>query len=130
MKTTFITLITLAFTASAQLVKLEGAKAVQYKEASGVKLFLHVFNPEGHKTTDARPAIVFFFGGGWNGGTPKQFEPHCQYLARRGMVEGWGGVGYGARSSVDDAVPSTSASTGRAASAALPHTLSDARERV
>ena len=86
MKTTFITLIALAFTASAQLVKLEGAKAVQYKEASGAKLFLHVFNPEGHKTTDARPAIVFFFGGGWNGGTPKQFEPHCQYLARRGMV--------------------------------------------
>ena len=59
---------------------------MQYKEASGAKLFLHVFNPEGHKTTDARPAIVFFFGGGWNGGTPKQFEPHCQYLARRGMV--------------------------------------------
>ena len=86
MKTTFITLIALAFTASAQLVKFEDAKAVQYKEASGAKLFLHVFNPEGHKTTDARPAIVFFFGGGWNGGTPKQFEPHCQYLARRGMV--------------------------------------------
>ena len=86
MKTTFITLIALAFTASAQLVKLEGAKAVQYKEANGAKLFLHVFNPEGHKTTDTRPAIVFFFGGGWNGGTPKQFEPHCQYLARRGMV--------------------------------------------
>ena len=37
MKTTFITLIALAFTASAQLVKLEGAKAVQYKEASGAK---------------------------------------------------------------------------------------------
>ena len=86
MNTTFITLIALAFTASAQLVKLEGAKAVQYKEASGAKLFLHVFTPEGHKATDARPAIVFFFGGGWNGGTPKQFEPHCQYLAQRGMV--------------------------------------------
>ena len=53
MKTTFITLIALAFTASAQLVKFEDAKAVQYKEASGAKLFLHVFNPEGHKTTDA-----------------------------------------------------------------------------
>ena len=86
MKTAFIALIALAFTASAQLVKLEDAKAVQYKEASGAKLFLHLFNPEGHKTTDARPAIVFFFGGGWNGGTPKQFEPHCHYLARRGMV--------------------------------------------
>ena len=31
-------------------------------------------------------AIVFFFGGGWVGGTPKQFFPHCTYLASRGMV--------------------------------------------
>ena len=61
MKTTFITLIALAFTASAQLVKLEGAKAVQYKEASGAKLFLHVFNPEGHKTTDAAGYCIFLW---------------------------------------------------------------------
>ena len=33
---------------------------MQYKEASGVKLF-YVFNPEGHKTTDARPTIVFLW---------------------------------------------------------------------
>jgi acetyl esterase len=32
------------------------------------------------------PGIVFFFGGGWIGGTPTQFFPHCQYLASRGMV--------------------------------------------
>jgi acetyl esterase/lipase len=29
---------------------------------------------------------VFFFGGGWKGGTPTQFEEHCKYLAMRGMV--------------------------------------------
>ncbi len=69
-----------------QLVKLEGAKAVQYKQVGDTKLFLHVFNPNGHKDSDQRPAIVFFFGGGWNGGTPKQFDPHCRYLASRGMV--------------------------------------------
>ena len=33
-----------------------------------------------------RPAIVFFFGGGWNAGSPNQFEEHCKYLAERGMV--------------------------------------------
>ena len=76
----------LPLAASAQLVKLDGAKAIQYKQVGDTKLFLHVFNPKDHKASDRRPAIVFFFGGSWNGGTPKQFEPHCRYLASRGMV--------------------------------------------
>ena len=63
-----------------------GAAAETYKEASGSKLRLYLFKPEGHQAGDKRPAIVFFFGGGWNGGTPKQFEPHARYLASRGMV--------------------------------------------
>lgn len=29
---------------------------------------------------------MFFFGGGWSGGTPTQFEQHSRYLAKRGMV--------------------------------------------
>jgi acetyl esterase/lipase len=49
-------------------------------------LTLHVFNPPGHTADSRRPAIVFFYGGGWNGGTPGQFYPHCAYLASRGMV--------------------------------------------
>ena len=76
----------LPLAASAQLVKLDGAKAIQYKQVGDTKLFLHVFNPKDHQASDRRPAIVFFFGGSWNGGTPKQFEPHCRYLASRGMV--------------------------------------------
>ncbi|MAM45902.1 MAG: peptidase S9 [Planctomycetes bacterium] len=63
-----------------------GATSEIYKEASGSKLRLYIFNPPGHKSSHKRPAIVFFFGGGWNGGTPKQFEPHARYLASRGMV--------------------------------------------
>lgn len=81
-----VAVLALSVAAEAQLVQLEGAKAMPYKKASGVALYLHVFNPEGHKASDGRPAIVFFFGGGWNGGTPKQFEPHCRHLAARGMV--------------------------------------------
>ncbi len=58
-----------------------------YKEASRSKLVLNVFYPEGHDAKkDKRPAIVFFFGGGWSGGNPAQFAPHCEYLASRGMV--------------------------------------------
>ena len=72
--------------ATSPALQFKGAKSEVYKEASGTKLLLHIFNPTGHKPADKRPAIVFFFGGGWNGGTPKQFEPHARYLASRGMV--------------------------------------------
>lgn len=57
-----------------------------YKSVGGVKLTMHIFKPAGHKPTQRRPAIVFFFGGGWNGGSTRQFVQHCRYLASRGMV--------------------------------------------
>ena len=59
---------------------------VTYKKIDSHQLKLHVFNPKGHKKGDARPAIIFFFGGGWNGGTVAQFYPQSEYLAERGMV--------------------------------------------
>jgi len=65
---------------------LPGAKVATYKTVGDVKLDLYIFNPDGHKPTDKRPAIVFFFGGGWTNGSPGQFEQHCKYLAARGMV--------------------------------------------
>ena len=61
-------------------------KEVVYKTVGDKKLSLFIFNPEGHKASDKRPAIVFFFGGGWNGGSPSQFYPQSRYLASRGMV--------------------------------------------
>ena len=63
-----------------------GTETELYKTVGDVKLYLHVVKPDGFKASDKRPAIVFFFGGGWNGGSPKQFEQHCRYLASRGMV--------------------------------------------
>ena len=48
-----------------------------YKPTAKGDLTLHVFRPEGTFTTP-RPAIVFFFGGGWQRGTPLQFYPECQ----------------------------------------------------
>lgn len=59
---------------------------VTYKQVGETTLQLHVFNPEGHKASDKRPAVVFFFGGGWVGGSPSQFYPHCEHLAAKGMV--------------------------------------------
>jgi acetyl esterase len=66
--------------------KLEGAKSEVYKTVGDTKLRIYIFEPEGHTSSDKRAAIVFFFGGGWNNGSPKQFEHHCRYLASRGMV--------------------------------------------
>jgi acetyl esterase/lipase len=66
--------------------KLEGARERVYKTVGDAQLKLWIFPPKDHQATDARPAIVFFFGGGWTNGSPQQFEQHCRYLASRGMV--------------------------------------------
>ena len=62
------------------------AEEVTYKTVNGTKLNLWIFAPEKHKSTDTKPAIVFFHGGSWKGGNPAQFEKHCEYLSARGMV--------------------------------------------
>ena len=61
-------------------------KTITYKEINDVSLNLHIFTPPNHKSSDSKPAIVFFFGGGWVGGKPTQFYKQSAYLASRGMV--------------------------------------------
>jgi acetyl esterase/lipase len=57
-----------------------------YKRVAGRDLKLFVERPADWRATDQRPAIVFFFGGGWVGGSPTQFLRQSEYLASRGMV--------------------------------------------
>ncbi|MCF7975381.1 MAG: alpha/beta hydrolase [Phycisphaerae bacterium] len=61
-------------------------KIIPYKTVGDVTLSLHLFNPPDFKASDKRPAMVFFFGGGWVGGSPSQFYSQSRYLASRGMV--------------------------------------------
>lgn len=68
------------------LASANGAETVIYKTADNRELKLHIDKPEGWKKDDKNPAIVFFFGGGWVGGTPEQFRRQSTYLATRGMV--------------------------------------------
>jgi acetyl esterase/lipase len=58
---------------------------IPYKTTAKGDLTLHVFKPSGPATAP-RPAIVFFFGGGWKQGTPLQFYPECAWFASKGMV--------------------------------------------
>lgn len=66
--------------------QMPGATAEVYKTVGDTKLNIYIFNPRQHELNESRPAIVFFFGGGWRSGTPAQFEQHCRYLSSRGMV--------------------------------------------
>ncbi|MBI5694080.1 MAG: alpha/beta hydrolase [Verrucomicrobia bacterium] len=65
--------------------RFDGARVEVYKTVGDVKLTLHVFEPATGPKAD-RPAVVFFFGGGWTNGSPAQFERQCRHLAARGMV--------------------------------------------
>jgi acetyl esterase/lipase/ubiquinone/menaquinone biosynthesis C-methylase UbiE len=61
-------------------------KAFPYKRTPSGDLLLHVHFPENWKASDRRPAMVFFFGGGWTNGKVTQFEPQATYFAGRGLV--------------------------------------------
>jgi len=61
-------------------------KTMTYKTGGSRQLQMHVHFPEDWQATDARPAIVFFFGGGWNGGSVDQFLAQADYFATRGLV--------------------------------------------
>lgn len=64
----------------------EKTKTFTYSKTKQSDLDLVVNYPAGWNETDKRPAIVFFFGGGWENGTINAFERQARYLASRGMV--------------------------------------------
>ncbi|UCC97375.1 MAG: DUF1080 domain-containing protein [Phycisphaerales bacterium] len=61
-------------------------KTMTYKTVGDKELKIHVHYPSGWKASDRRPAIIFFFGGGWTGGRVEQFRPQAEYLAGRGLL--------------------------------------------
>jgi acetyl esterase/lipase len=63
---------------------IEGAKVEVYRTVGDTELKAWIFESE--PSDNPKPAIVFFFGGGWTQGSPAQFEKQCRYFADRGMV--------------------------------------------
>jgi len=61
-------------------------KQIMYKQIDTTKLYMEIHYPEKIDIQKNYPSIVFFFGGGWNGGSIKQFEPHAKYFSQRGII--------------------------------------------
>jgi len=65
---------------------MKGAKVETYKKTPQADLKVWIFQPDKTLFKGPRPAVVFFFGGGWRSGSPAQFQQHCKHLAERGFV--------------------------------------------
>ncbi|MEA4937167.1 MAG: alpha/beta hydrolase [Paludibacter sp.] len=61
-------------------------KEIIYKEINGVKLKMLVNTPENITESDTLPAMIFFFGGGWETGNVSQFQYYAQNYAKKGLI--------------------------------------------
>lgn len=60
------------------------ARVETYRTIDSTGLKLWIF---GESDPNApKPAIMFFFGGGWSSGSPTQFENQARHFAKRGMI--------------------------------------------
>lgn len=88
MKSIFVAVVFLIaaplFAQSSYPPKIMDARVETYREVDSTKLKLWIFGKSEIKTP--KPAIVFFFGGGWNSGSPDQFEKQARHFADRGMI--------------------------------------------
>jgi acetyl esterase/lipase len=66
--------------------KADSVQKYIFKKTEQGTLAIHVHFPPGWTAKDQRPALVFFFGGGWTQGNIQQFLKQAEYLATRGMV--------------------------------------------
>jgi len=75
-----------ASAAVATPVTLPGAEMYIYRDGQPEPMRLHLFKPKNWKPEDHRPALVFFFGGGWTRGTPEHSAGYAKWAATIGMV--------------------------------------------
>lgn len=62
-------------------------KAYVYKQSAGKSRQMEIYFPPEHDTKTASvPGLILFHGGGWSGGSLKQFQTACHYFASRGLV--------------------------------------------
>ena len=83
MPTTFLSLV-FASLFLAYPAKIEDSRSEVYRTIDETELRVHILGEANPK--QPKPAIIFFFGGGWNGGSPEQFAKQGAHLAKRGMI--------------------------------------------
>ena len=91
-KLTFLILFTLLFNIKSPAQfgggvhppEIDSDNIITFKKTETIYIKLWVFNPESRSGNDS--AIVFFFGGGWVGGSPKQFIEQAKFFSSKGMV--------------------------------------------
>jgi acetyl esterase len=65
---------------------LKPTRMLPYKKVADQELLLHVFEPEGFKTSDSRSCYLIIHGGGWTGGAPPRMYPFAAHYAKLGLV--------------------------------------------
>lgn len=66
--------------------EIPDTEAFIYRDEPGATLRLFVVKPSGWKASDQRPALIFFFGGGWTTGTPRNAVGWAKTAAELGLV--------------------------------------------
>ncbi len=79
-------IVSMAFSVSCAFGAGTTVQTFTYKTSGEKQLEIHVHYPPDWKSSDSRPVMIFFFGGGWTGGTTNQFMDQADYFASRGMV--------------------------------------------
>ncbi len=68
--------------------KERGYKEHVYKQTPQGELRIYFAMPEDWSPEDKRPAVVFFYGGGWSGGNVFSYDEQSEYFAQCGVVAG------------------------------------------
>ena len=77
-------LATPLFSQSSYPPTFKDARVETYRKIDSTELKLWIFGESDPK--ESKPAIVFFFGGGWSSGSPGQFENQARHFAKCGMI--------------------------------------------
>ena len=65
-----------------------GYKEFVYKQTPQGELRIYFAMPAGWTPDDRRPVLIFFFGGGWTGGSPFACVREAEHFAKLGVVVG------------------------------------------
>jgi acetyl esterase/lipase len=61
-------------------------RVVPYKNLGDSSLKLDIYYPNNQKPETGSAVMLFYFGGGWNGGSTRAFAKQSKYLSSRGIV--------------------------------------------